>query len=827
VWGLVWLVGADEVTDVALGMTANKDTENPGRADSVVGNLPVRLTRVVGREQALAELSSVLWRTRLLSLCGPGGNGKTRLAVALAEAVREDFVGGAWWADLSSVFDPGLVGQAVASAVYPGAPAGDPGAALAQLFTESSLLVLDNCEQVAEACARFVARMLERSPSLRVVVTSRQPLRVPGEHVWRVPGLSAGAADLFAERAADAASDFDRGAPGVGQAIERICVALDGMPLAIELAAARAAVLGCEQIADRLEQGLAVLGRGSRTAPTRHQTLEATLEWSHQLLEEDERQLFRRLAAFRGSFSLAAAETICAHGSVGSDDVLDLLGALVDQSLVGVERDGGEPRYRLLNPIRGYAIERLDECEEAGVIRDRHAALFTALAAAGGDGAGDQLRWLELLESEHDNLNRALVWQLAHASGEAARLAGNLWPFWYRRGYYAEARDWFEQTLAASAEMTTDERVGTLLRLGAVAFLQCDYAVATGQLEAALELIDQSRDPRLAARALQRLGSIAREQGRYDTARELHERSRAIWESLGESAGVASSDNFLGFVAWLAGDASTGVALCSRALVAFTASGDLSSTTSALINLGASALYAGEPDSAGEHLERALALARRIGFQEGIAWALHELAIVGRYQHRAVRHAAPLLREALVVHRRLGDRWRAASVLEEIATSVLARTDPRAAVGLLGAAETLRAQLGVPIPHAERPDRDDAVERLRRKLSAATFSACWAEGMTRDLDLLIPEVVTALEAVPGEAGRAGDLRQLAPTLTSRELAVLELLSEGRTNSEIAAALFISTSTAGVHLSNILRKLGARRRVDAAGLAHQLGLLSVG
>jgi predicted ATPase/DNA-binding CsgD family transcriptional regulator len=810
---------------VPSGMTANKDTEMGGKADTVVGNLPGRLTRMVGREQALTELSSLVWRTRLLSLCGPGGNGKTRLAVALAEAVREDFVGGAWWADLSTVFDPGLVGQTVTSAVYPGASAGDPGSALAQLFTESSLLVLDNCEQVAEASAAFVARMLERSPSLRVIVTSRQPLRVPGEQVWRVPGLSAAAADLFAERAQGAASGFNPAAPGVAEAIERICVSLDGMPLAIELAAARVPVLSVEQIADRLERGLAVLGRGSRTAPLRHQTLQATLEWSHQLLGEDERELFRRLAAFRGSFSLEAAEEVCAFGSVAGADVLDLLGALVDQSLVVVERDGGEPRYRLLSAIRGYAIERLDECEEADVIRHRHAAFFTALAVPEAPG-GDQLRWLELLESEHDNLTRALVWQLAHAPGEAARLAGRLWPYWYRRGYYREARDWFEQTLAASTAMSAEERAETLLRLGEVAFLQCDYAVATGHLEAALALIDESREPRSTARALQSLGSIAREQARYDHACELHERSRAIWESLGDTAAVAASQNYLGFVAWLSGDAPGGLVLCAKALVAFRAAGDLSSAASTLINLGASALYADQLVSAGEHLDQGLVLARRIGFQEGIAWALHELAILGRRQRRGFRDAAPLLREALVVHRRLGDRWRTASVLEEIAITVLGRTDPAAAVGLLAAADTLRAQLGAPIPPAEAPDRDDALNRLRGKLSPSTFSARWAEGSTRDLDLLVPEVAAALEAVAAAGTATSSRPELAPTLTSRELAVLELLSEGRTNPEIAAALFISTSTAGVHVSNILRKLGARRRVDAAGLAHQLGLLAV-
>jgi ATP/maltotriose-dependent transcriptional regulator MalT len=506
--------------------------------------------------------------------------------------------------------------------------------------------------------------------------------------------------------------------------------------------------------------------------------------------------------------------------------VLDLLDALVDQSLVGVERDGGEPRYRLLTPVRGYAIERLDECAEADVIRQRHAAYFTSLAAAPDERDGDQLRWLELLESEHDNLNRALVWQLAHAPRDAARLAGRLWPYWYQRGYYAEARDWFEQTLSARAEMTVEERAANLLRLGEVAFLQCDYAVATGHLEAALSLIHASRNPRSAALALQRLGSIAREQARYDSARELHERSREIWESLGDRAGVATSQNYLGFVAWLSGDASAGLALCAEALAVFRTGADLSSSASTLINLGASALYAGELELAGGHLEQALALARRIGFQEGIAWALHELAIVARRQHRPFREAAPLLREALVVHRRLGDRWRTASVLEEIAVAVLVRTDPAAAVGVLGAAETLRAQLGAPIPPAEATDRDDALRRLRAKLSPTTFSARWTEGATRDLDLLVPEVVTALEAVTG-AGAPTGRRELAPTLTSRELAVLELLTDGRTNPEIAAALFISTSTAGVHVSNILRKLGARRRVDAAGLAHQLGLLPIG
>jgi predicted ATPase/DNA-binding CsgD family transcriptional regulator len=818
---------------------------DPG--ETTQGNLPTQLTSLVGRQAALDELRGLIWRTRLLSLCGPGGAGKTRLAVALAEAVRPDFVGGAWWVDLSSTFETDLVAQVAASMVLPAEPANDPAAAIARRFTESSLLVLDNCEQVVGGCARFVVELLSRSPSLRIVATSLQPLGVPGEQVFRVLGLStddgpgrAGGTDtasggdavrLFAERAREASSSFDPDAPGVRETVAEICRWLDGMPLAIELAAARVPVLGVAQIAQRLELDAGFLRHTSRTAPERHRTLHDMLEWSHRLLEPAEQRLFRRLSAFRGSFSLAATEAVCADDELASGEVLDLLFGLVDRSLVQVldrrdEPEGGdEPRYRLLTALHQYAALKLEESGEASLIRERHARYFSSLAelAQFGLAGADQIRWLERIALEHDNLTEALHWKLAQSAEEAARLAALLWPFWYQRGYYHEARTWFEQTLTTPDEMTRPALADALTKAGEVAFLQCDYEVAIAHLQGALALIDELGDRRAAAAALQRLGSIAREQGRYDEARELHQRTLIICQELGDRRGVAASQNYLGFVAWLSGDAVAGETLCGAALSAFEESGNLEDTAVTLVSLGASALYRDEPQLAADRLREALAISRRLGFQEGIAWSLHMLAIAQRRRRRVGREQALMLRDALLVHRQLGDRWRVASVLEEIAGSLLAGQDPRLAAEILSGADALRERLGTPIPPAEIADRDAAVTRLRRRLNDASFEAAAVDGRARALDRTID---LAVEAIDGEtaavSGASGS--DTGPILTVRELAVLELLTQGATNREIAASLYISPSTAGVHVSNILRKLGAKRRVDAAGLAHTLGLL---
>ncbi len=813
-------------------------------SEAALGNLPVRLTRLVGRDTALGELRSLVWRTRVLTLAGPGGAGKTRLAIAVADAMRPDFIGGAWWVDLSSTFDPHLVPQVVASTVLESELTGDPApAALAHRFPEPTLLVLDNCEQVVDGCAELIVALLERSQSLRVVATSRQPLGVPGEQVWRVGGLAVtepdavdedpgeddsedGAVSLFIERAAEASSRFDPDAPGVRETIRRICRYLDGMPLPIELAAARVPVLSVAQIAERLERDASVLRHTSRTAPERHRTLDAMLEWSHRMLEPEEQRLFRRLGAFRGTFSLPAAEFVCGGYQLDAGDVLDLLAVLIDRSLVQVVDDPEEPRYRLLSTVRQYAAAKLWDTSEAPTVSWRHAEFFTSMAAdaQAGLAGSEQPGWLQRFAADHDNLIAALQWLRDESIEECARLASLMWPFWYQRGFYREAWSWFDQVLLQADRLSAERRADILVKAGQVAFLQCEYEAASRHLQTALDLVDELGDRRAAATALQRLGSIAREQARYDEARQVHERSLAIWRELGDAEGVAASQDYLGFVAWLRGDSDTGEELCTAALAEFQRTGDLQATATALVNLGACALYRGSLPIARQRLEKALTIARELGFQEGIAWSLNELAIAARRARRPTGEIAPMLCDALVIHRQLGDRWRLASVLEEIAGAVLARNDPRLAIEVMAAAEAVRERLGTPIPPVEAEDRDAVVDQLVRKLNVSTFAAAWSDGRSRELDATIEVVLEAIETPDGSETGSESIE--SPVLTPRELAVLELLASGHTNREIASALFISASTAGVHVSNILRKLGAKRRVDAAGIAHRMGLLPV-
>ncbi len=815
-------------------------TQTSERRQGALGNLPIQLTRLVGRDTALAELRSLVWRTRVLTLCGPGGAGKTRLAIALAETIRPDFVGGAWWIDLSTTFEPGLVSQAVAATILDRDLTNDPTpAALARKLPESTLLVLDNCEQVVDGCAELVVALLERSPSLRVIATSRQPLGVPGEQVWRVPGLAVvdpvdgaekrddaddGAVSLFIERAREAATTFDPGAPGALEHVRRICQWLDGMPLAVELAAARVPVLSVGQIAQRIEVDSNILRHTTRTAPERHRTMDAMLEWSHRMLEPEEQRLFRRLSVFRGSFSLAAAETVSAGYLLDVADVLDRLAVLIDRSLVQVVDHPEEPRYRLLATVRQYAAAKLWDGPEGPTVHARHAAYFLGLAAAARQSVDgpEQSRWLERLELEHDNLEAALQWLSEESIDDGARLARLLWPFWYQRGYYHEARTRFEHLLTRATDISPARRARVLVSAGEVAFLQCEYATAAAHLEAALDLINDLGDERAAATALQRLGSIAREQAHYDDARDLHRRSLEIWEKLGDQSGIAASHDYLGFVAWLSGDGPAAEEHCGVALAAFQRAGNLRATATALINLGACALYRDDLAVARERLELALSSARTLGFQEAIAWSMHELAIVTRRDRRPVSEYAPMLREALLVHQQLGDRWRLASVLEEIAVAVLVRHDPNLAVEVLSATEALRERLGAPIPPVEAPDRDGALEQLARKLNAAKLDAGRSAGRSHTLEYTIDQAVEAIDDLDAAGGTREDLA--APDLTPRELAVLELLAAGHTNREIASMLYISPSTAGVHVSNILRKLGAKRRVDAAGIAHRMGLL---
>jgi predicted ATPase/DNA-binding SARP family transcriptional activator len=442
-------------------------------------NLPVQLTSFVGRERELGEIGRLLSRIRLLTLTGPGGSGKTRLAREVAARRVDAYPDGVWLVELAALGEPSLLADAVAAALGLQPPAGGPPtrAITAQLADRRLLLVLDNCEHLIDASSRLVTALLRACPGLVVLVTSREPLHVPGEATWRVPSLTlperGGPMDpaalekrasvrLFVERARDVQPEFALDEANAGAVVE-ICLRLDGMPLAIELAAARTRLLTPQQIAARLGDALAVLGGGSRTGLTRHQTLRAALAWSHDLLADDERTLFRRLAVFVGSFPLEAVEGVCAAPPVDHAAVLDVLARLVDKSLVVVERHGGIARYRLLETIRQFARQLLAEAGEADEIERRHCLWFLDVAGTHDPerATGVVNERPQLLDVEHDNLRAALGWAVTHDPEVALELASSLWRFWLARGHFAEGRRWLDAALAVATE-STDKRVRAL-----------------------------------------------------------------------------------------------------------------------------------------------------------------------------------------------------------------------------------------------------------------------------------------------------------------------------------------------------------------------------
>ncbi len=540
-------------------------------AESARHNLPVALTSFIGREREVREVARLLDRNRLVTLTGAGGSGKTRLALEAATARLGAYREGVWLVELAGLSDPELVAAATASALGLTLPSQRPAleGLSAQLAQWQVLLILDNCEHLVSACAVMAGQLLAACPGLHILATSREPLRVPGEVHWRVPSLALPTAErsmtlaelavcesvrLFCERAGDVAPGFALGEGNAG-AVAEICLRLDGMPLALELAAARVGALSPAQIAERLGDCLAVLTAGSRSALDRQQTLRATLGWSHALLTSVERVLFRRLAVFAGTFALEAAEEVAASEGVDERQVADLLGRLVDKSLVVVEEDAGGYRYRLLEPMRQYARELLVEAGEATTVEARHHAFYLDLArgadpegaAAGLIVAGDRL------EADHDNLRAALGWGLRHEPEQALRLAVHMGPMWMAGSHFQEGSGWLQAALAA-APAPTELRAEALrtacgleLRLGRTGGL-----VELGRERVAI--FRALGDRRAVAHALDEVGVYEYMTGRYDRAERLYAESRALGEELDDRKVAAAVLHSVGVLAQCRGD---------------------------------------------------------------------------------------------------------------------------------------------------------------------------------------------------------------------------------------------------------------------------------
>lgn len=765
-------------------------------------NLPAPLTRFVGREREIAALADQLTTARLLTLTGPGGVGKTRLALEVATAVRERFPDGAWLVDLATlpaaprgngtthqhVVHEGpqpapdatlLVQQAVAATlgiqVVPALPLADT--LVTTMRDQHLLLVLDNCEHLLLACAQLAEMLLHACPALRVLATSREALGVPGEVIWRVaplsvPALPPGqipiadaepvsrvmahdAARLFVERARAAQPSF-RVTPTNAAAVAQICAHLDGLPLALELAAARLNVLSVEQVAAGLADRFRLLATGSRTAPPRHQSLRAAFDWSHALLSQEEQTLFRRLAVFAGSWTLAEAEAVCAPADppgITAREVLDLLTRLVDKSLVLVDPQGEQadtPRYRLLETVRQYAEERLQAAGEATRLRDHHRDWHLALVeqAAPHLHGREQKHWLERLAAAHDNLRLSLAWSLYRRAVEPGlRLAVALAAFWYKRGHWAEGREWLAGFLALAEEAPAALRARALAAVGELAHVQGDYPSATTAFEQSLALARALSDWDQVALVLAYLGDMFTDRGDLPHAIVLLEEAVALARERSNDLLTARFLRALAKALLYQGELARAAAACEESQTLFRKVEDRDGMAATLHNRALIAWRQRDYTHAAAALTEALAIFQELGDRRNIAFTLGNLALVANSRGDV---ATAAMDGAKSVQRfyELNDRLGLGLYITVLAGVALLQRRPLHAARLAGAAEAIRESIGTTIPAYVQPEYAEHFTRLRASLGEEVLAAAWAEGRAMTVD-------QAVALALAEAGRAG------------------------------------------------------------------------
>jgi predicted ATPase/DNA-binding CsgD family transcriptional regulator/DNA-binding XRE family transcriptional regulator len=799
-----------------------------GQAKEQAGTLPAYLNSFVGREAASAEVGRRLGATRLLTLIGAGGCGKTRLAVQVAADLVGAYPAGVWFVDLAPLTAAALVPGAVLAALgLTEAPGRSAAAAVsAHLGGRSGLLLLDNCEHLIAACASMAEELLGACPGLRVLATSREPLGAPGELVWRVPSLPAPGPDeppdpgrlaaypavrLFVERAAAAEPTFDL-TVGNAAAVARVCRRLDGIPLALEMAAARVRVLTPEQIAARLDDRFELLTGGSRTAPTRQQTLRAALDWSHDLLAEPERALLRRLGVFVGGWTLEAAEAVCAGGPVGPGDVLAGLSALIDKSLVLADVKASQGRYRLLETVRAYALDRSTEPTEAAAVGARHAAYYLTVAerAAPVLKGPEQVDCLDRLEQERGNIRAALGWWVEH--GEAApalRLVGALGWFWAMRGHLVEGRSWMARALALAGDADPAARASALARATLLAWMQGDLDAARTAGAEAVETARRARDAPVLVDALLALGPALYDRGQRADAELLFAEGLSAARAAGYRWGTALALFWSAVAALGRADPAAARVHLEESLALSRALGDPRGAAFALSYLGTLARRRGDLSEAEALFAESLTLRRAVGPRRGVVHELNNLGLVARARGEHVR-AHALHCEALALAGEIGDRPTVVFTLEAFAGLAAASARPAHALRLAAAAAALRTEMGLRNPPEREEELRAWLRPARRALGPARSAAAWAEGQAMDAEAAVARAASSAPASQPAAG---------PTILSpREREVARLIARGHTNRQIAEALVIAASTAERHVANVLAKLGAHRRAEVGAWA---------
>lgn len=716
-------------------------------------NLPLQTTSFVGREREIQEVLDLLTVNRLVTLSGAGGCGKTRLALEVALRMQGAFADGIWLVEMAALSDPSLLPRAVAQIFH---LREEPGTPLLDLLTTTLaqkhvLLILDNCEHLIDACAGLVDHLLRNCPELRILVTGRETLRITGETIYTVPPLavpeqecvdlemlsSYEAVRLFVARAEAVRSTFSVAAENV-PAIVQICRRLDGIPLAIELAAARMKGLTAEQLAARLDDRFRLLTGGSRTALPRHQTLRALIDWSYNLLTEVERVVLCRLAVFSGGWTLEAAESVCAGPSIDAGEMPVILLQLVDKSLVVAEKYGGENRYHFLEIVRQYALERLLAMDEAGTVREQHCRWFVRLAEDADTmlQTPEEATWLRLLDVEYDNLRAALAWSMESDAGLGQRLAAALWRYWYVRGYWSEGRGWLGRALSHDGTTGLAVRAQLLGGAGVLATMQDEYAVAREMYEESLTIRRKLGDTAGIATLYANLGEVAFQQCDYTVARRLYEESLKLARKEGDHTTMPHLLTYLGRIAREQGDSECATALWEEGLHLARETGNRRATASLLACLGQVARDRGDFERAALHLQSGLAIYHELGNKVGIAAALTRLGQIARDQSDFTR-AATLHESSLAIYRELADRWGTAECLEHLAAAAADQGYLERAARLWGCAEALRYSIGTPLSPADRVQYARDVAAARSRLDSAAWNAAWTEGGVMPLDAAI------------------------------------------------------------------------------------------
>jgi predicted ATPase/DNA-binding CsgD family transcriptional regulator len=784
-------------------LTSGRDLPGPSEPGRQPDNLPLQLTSFIGRGRETTEIEELLEEGRLLTLIGPGGSGKTRLALAVASEVAQRFEDGVWLVKLAPLSDPDLLPQAVASVLgvreSPGTSLADTLAA--HLGTRHLLLLLDNCEHLPGACVSLAEGLLRRCPNLRILATSRAALGAVGEALFNVPPLTLPdprrgptvgslpeyeAVRLFVERAKAVRPDFTL-TEANALAVAHICYRLDGIPLALELAAARTKVLSVDQISERLDDSFALLTGGGRTRMPHHKTLRATMDWSYELLTERERTLLARLSVFASGFALEAAEAVGTGGSIDGYDVLDLLAFLVDKSLVLVAEHDGEARYRLLETVRQYGREKLEESGEAEPILQRHAGFYLALAERADLMSREQAVWLERLENEHDNFRAALALSLGgdalseEGIRSGLRMAVALWPFWYTRGYLSEGRGWLESAIMMSGSVASSAKAAALNGAGYIALFQGDYGAARALLERSLALYRELRNDEGVASSLIYLGFVAvLSLQDLETVPALEEEAMGLRPRLRDPLVVANLLLLSGLVAINQGDLERAVSLHRESLTMFREMHDARGMGHCFNNLGFLALLRNDHEEAAALLRENLRLARQSGYKLATQYSFLGLGFVA-------------------------DSW----------------NDPVRAARLWGATETMEETFGIKITPIARSamDYETRVATARSHAGETAFQTAWSEGRSMspeeaiDYALQEPELLDDAELPAYPAG-----------LSTREVEVLRLVAQGMTNAQVAQELYISPRTVNAHMGSVYHKIGSSTRAQAARFASEHGLL---